>query len=68
MLKFRAERRHEFKLDENFGIRTQQIFRSAGHDVHTVRDEQLQGCPESLSCVTRKVGASISSSTFANVY
>jgi len=36
----------KFKLDENFGTRTQQIFRDAGHDIHTVRDEQLQGCPD----------------------
>ena len=33
----------KFKLDENFGTRTQQIFRAAGHDVQTVRDEELQG-------------------------
>jgi predicted nuclease of predicted toxin-antitoxin system len=33
----------KFKLDENFGTRTQKIFRAAGHDVRTVRDEGLQG-------------------------
>ena len=33
----------KFKLDENFGTRTQRIFRAAGHDVQTVRDEGLQG-------------------------
>ena len=33
----------KFKLDENFGTRTQQLFRAAGHDVQTVRDEELQG-------------------------
>lgn len=33
----------KFKLDENFGTRTQQLFRAAGHDVQTVRDEGLQG-------------------------
>jgi predicted nuclease of predicted toxin-antitoxin system len=33
----------KFKLDENFGTRTQQIFRTGGHDVLTVRDQQLQG-------------------------
>lgn len=33
----------KFKLDENFGTRTQQIFRAAGHDVQTVCDEGLQG-------------------------
>ena len=31
------------KLDENFGTRLQELFRQAGHDVHTVRDESLQG-------------------------
>lgn len=34
----------KFKLDENFGIRTQQIFRTAGYDIQTVRDQKLQGC------------------------
>ena len=33
----------KFKLDENFGTRTQRIIRAAGHDVQTVRDEGLQG-------------------------
>ncbi|MCL4456587.1 MAG: DUF5615 family PIN-like protein [Nitrospirae bacterium] len=33
----------KFKLDENFGTRTQHLFRSAGHDVQTVRDEGLEG-------------------------
>ncbi len=33
----------KFKLDENFGTRTRQVFRSAGHDTQTVRDESLQG-------------------------
>lgn len=32
-----------FKLDENFGTRTQRLFTEAGHDVHTVRQESLQG-------------------------
>lgn len=32
-----------FKLDENFGTRTQQLFREEGHDVHTVKDEGIQG-------------------------
>lgn len=36
----------KFKLDENFGTRTQQIFRQAGHDVMTVRDQQLRGCSD----------------------
>jgi predicted nuclease of predicted toxin-antitoxin system len=33
----------KFKLDENFGTRTQQLFRTGGHDVQTVRDEGLRG-------------------------
>lgn len=33
----------KFKLDENFGTRTQQMFRTQGHDVLTVRDQNLQG-------------------------
>ncbi|MEW6419789.1 MAG: DUF5615 family PIN-like protein [Nitrospirota bacterium] len=33
----------KFKLDENFGTRTQQLFRASGHDVQTVRDQGLQG-------------------------
>ncbi len=33
----------KFKLDENFGTRTQNLFRTAGHDVQTVLDEGLQG-------------------------
>lgn len=36
----------KFKLDENFGTRTQQLFRASGHDVLTVRDQQLQGCTD----------------------
>lgn len=36
----------KFKLDENFGSRTQELFRSSGHDVRTVRDEALQGCED----------------------
>jgi predicted nuclease of predicted toxin-antitoxin system len=36
----------KFKPDENFGARTQQIFRAGGHDVLTVRDQQLQGCSD----------------------
>jgi predicted nuclease of predicted toxin-antitoxin system len=36
----------KFKLDENFGARTQQIFRMTGHDVMTVRDQDLQGCSD----------------------
>ncbi len=33
----------KFKLDENFGKRTQQLFRTAGHDVQTVHEEGLHG-------------------------
>ncbi|MEK7752134.1 MAG: DUF5615 family PIN-like protein [Acidobacteriota bacterium] len=35
-----------FKLDENFGRRTLGLFRELGHDVETVHDEGLQGCPD----------------------
>jgi predicted nuclease of predicted toxin-antitoxin system len=33
----------KFKLDENFGSRTQQLFQAYGHDVQTVRMQGLQG-------------------------
>ena len=36
----------KFKLDENFGTRTQHIFTETGHDVHTVREESLQGATD----------------------
>lgn len=36
----------KFKLDENFGIRTQKLFHAAGHDAQTVRDQRLQGCSD----------------------
>jgi len=36
----------KFKLDENFASRTQHLFREAGHDVQTVREQKLQGCPD----------------------
>ena len=36
----------KFKLDENFGARTYDIFQKAGHDVHTVRQESLQGASD----------------------
>ncbi len=35
-----------FKLDENFGSRTQNIFRDAGHDVQTVWEQDLLGSPD----------------------
>jgi predicted nuclease of predicted toxin-antitoxin system len=38
----------KFKLDENFGIRTLRLFQQAGHDIHTVRDEQLQGVSDQV--------------------
>ena len=36
----------KFKLDENFGTRTQRLFHAAGHEVQTVREEGLQGCSD----------------------
>jgi predicted nuclease of predicted toxin-antitoxin system len=33
----------KFKLDENIGRRGAEILRAAGHDVSTVRDQNLQG-------------------------
>jgi hypothetical protein len=36
----------KFKLDENFGSRTVELFRSAGHDIETVQHEQLSGCTD----------------------
>lgn len=36
----------KFKLDENFGTRTQNIFQEAGHDVHSVYEEGLQGATD----------------------
>ncbi len=37
----------KFKLDEHFGHRFKNIFLNAGHDTETVRDENLQGIPDS---------------------
>lgn len=34
----------KFKLDENFGTRTLDIFRARGHDTQTVAGEGLAGC------------------------
>jgi len=34
----------KFKLDENFGARTQGLFQEAGHDVKTVLGQKLQEC------------------------
>jgi len=35
-----------FKLDANLGTRTQELIRAAGHEVQTVRSEELQGCSD----------------------
>ncbi|MFZ5915768.1 MAG: DUF5615 family PIN-like protein [Chloroflexota bacterium] len=36
----------KFKLDENLGTRLQQVFKDAGHDVATVREEKLHGASD----------------------
>jgi predicted nuclease of predicted toxin-antitoxin system len=36
----------KFKLDENFGQRTINIFKEAGHDAHTVHEEGLNGASD----------------------
>jgi predicted nuclease of predicted toxin-antitoxin system len=36
----------KFKLDENFGNRTQKLIRNFGHDVSTVREESIHGCSD----------------------
>ncbi len=36
----------KFKLDENFGRRTANIFREAGHDVHTIHEENMAGASD----------------------
>ena len=36
----------KFKLDENFGSRTQNIFQDAGHDVQTVWEQDMLGSPD----------------------
>jgi predicted nuclease of predicted toxin-antitoxin system len=36
----------KFKLDENFGTCTQQLFEATGHDVVTVGSEHLPGCSD----------------------
>ena len=38
----------KFKLDENIGVRAQNLFLNAGHDIHTVRDEGLNGEPDTV--------------------
>lgn len=42
----------KFKLDENFGKRTQQLFQSSGHDVCTAREEGLSGATDEQIFVT----------------
>ena len=36
----------KFKLDGNFGTRTQELFKSAGYDVKTVLEQNMQGCSD----------------------
>jgi predicted nuclease of predicted toxin-antitoxin system len=36
----------KFKLDENIGRRGLDLIRASGHDVVTVRDQDLQGAPD----------------------
>jgi predicted nuclease of predicted toxin-antitoxin system len=36
----------KFKLDENFGNRTQNLFLDAGYDIETVLSEKLGGCED----------------------
>ena len=43
----------KFKLDENFGTRTQELFRTLGHDVETVRSQNMQGLRVELSVTKR---------------
>jgi predicted nuclease of predicted toxin-antitoxin system len=48
----------KFKLDENFGTRTQQLLQAAGHDVHSILQEGLQGADDetiySICCVEQR--------------
>ncbi len=37
---------NRFKLDENLPHDAQTLLVRAGHDAHTVHDEQLDGCPD----------------------
>ena len=36
----------KFKLDENIGARGAELLRGAGHDVSTVREQQLEGADD----------------------
>jgi len=38
----------KFKLDGNFGTRTQNIFHQAGHEVKTAREQSLQGSSDQI--------------------
>jgi predicted nuclease of predicted toxin-antitoxin system len=38
----------KIKLDENIGCRGAELLRAAGHDVMTVRDQNLQGASDEL--------------------
>lgn len=47
----------KFKLDENFGTRTQHLFRLTNHDVQTLHDEGMQSCSdEKLYNICREEG------------
>lgn len=47
-----------FKLDENFGTRTQLIFQASGYEVQTVPSQGLQGCSDQrlyeLCCIEER--------------
>lgn len=47
-----------FKLDENFGERTQHLFKAAGHDVQTVQSQSLGGCADQrlyeMCCIEKR--------------
>jgi len=36
----------KFKLDENLGVRTAEVFRAAGHEVATVDEQGLRSAPD----------------------
>jgi len=60
----------KFKLDENFGTRTQQLFKAAGHEVKTVREQGLEGCSDQhlyKVCCSEKCGLVTLDLDFADV-